>query len=192
MACCPTFLLLAYFFAHTSTAGGYLLQHHTKWCSSHNILTTVEECKRAKAALDPSAAAVTSEKYEKAPKGCSRYQGNWFFNTHDTGDVDGVSEPICKATGGEPTSVRPQNKNGDAFTSITFYAYLSSFCMVKLVRWVANALARLRVNGDSMTLRRRFRASAPHQMVQCRQHAGYSGGVRKCQGSPGSERRCGA
>ena len=106
----PTFLLLLLVFAHTSTAGGYLLQHHTKWCSSHTILATIEACKNAKKALDPNAAAVQSDNAPNAPKGCSRFEGQWFFNSHDTGKLDGVSEPICKATGGEPINACPQER----------------------------------------------------------------------------------
>ena len=87
---------------HTK-AGRYLLQHHTKWCTAHTMLATIEECKNAKKQLDASAPAVESEELDNAPKGCSRYEGKWFFNTHAKGKVDGVSEPICKARGGEPT-----------------------------------------------------------------------------------------
>ena len=96
-----TFITFA--FVHTSTAGGYLLQHHTKWCTAHTMLATIEDCENAKKSLDPNAAAVRSDNDPDAPKGCSRFEGKWFFNNHDKGEVDGVSEPICKARGGEPT-----------------------------------------------------------------------------------------
>ena len=108
----PTFLLLLLllFFSHTSTAGGYLVQHHTKWCTAHTMLATIEECKNAKKQLDASAPAVESEELDNAPKGCSRYEGKWFFNTHAEGKLDGASEPICKASGGEPINVCPQER----------------------------------------------------------------------------------
>jgi hypothetical protein len=77
-------------------AGGFVLQDHTKWCSSDSALATAKECESAKAALDPSAAAVESEELDNAPKGCSRYDGKWFFNTHAKGKLDGASEPVCK------------------------------------------------------------------------------------------------
>ena len=74
-----------------------MLQDHTKWCSSDSVLATVKECESAKAALDPSAPAVHSEEVSGHPKGCSRYDGKWFFNTHAKGKLDGASEPVCKA-----------------------------------------------------------------------------------------------
>ena len=80
------------------------MQHHTKWCSPVTMIATVDECIRAKTALDPSADAVKSEDYEKAPKGCSRTGRKWYFNTHATGALDGESEPVCKAAAGEEWS----------------------------------------------------------------------------------------
>ena len=97
-------LLLLLLFAHTSTAGGYLLQHHTKWCTAHTMLATIEDCKNAKKHLDPSAPAVESEELDNAPKGCSRYEGKWFFNTHAKGKLDGASEPVCKADAGKASA----------------------------------------------------------------------------------------
>ena len=61
------------------------------------MLATIEECKNAKKQLDASAPAVESEELDNAPKGCSRYEGKWFFNTHAKGKLDGASEPVCKA-----------------------------------------------------------------------------------------------
>ena len=81
-----------------------MLQHHTKWCSSDSVLATVKECESAKAALDPSAAAVKSEEAASAPKGCSRFEGKWFFNTHAKGKLDGASEPVCKADAGKAST----------------------------------------------------------------------------------------
>ena len=83
------------------TAGPYVLQHPTLGCSSEAILVTITECNNAKALLDPSSAAVKEEDYDKAPRGCSRFKEKWFFNTHATGKIDGVSEPVCKPTAGE-------------------------------------------------------------------------------------------
>ena len=103
MIYCSTFLLLLFFFAHTCTDGRYLVRRRDKSCSSHTILATIEDCKNAKKHLDPNAAGVQTDNDPDAPKGCSRYEGKWFFNTHAKGKVDGVSEPICKARGGEPT-----------------------------------------------------------------------------------------
>ena len=78
-----------------------MVQHHTKWCTADTLLVTLKQCSSAKAVLDPSAPAVEFEDYEHAPKGCSRHKGEWFFNTHEKGTLDGISEPICKASTGE-------------------------------------------------------------------------------------------
>ena len=83
------------------TAGPYVVQHPTLGCSSEVVLVNITECNSAKALLDPRSAAVKEEKYAEAPKGCSRFKGKWFFNTHATGKIDGVSEPVCKPTAGE-------------------------------------------------------------------------------------------
>ena len=83
------------------TAGPYVVQHPTLACSSEAILVTITECNNAKALLDPRSAAVKEEEVANAPKGCSRFKGKWYFNTHATGKIDGVSEPVCKPTAGE-------------------------------------------------------------------------------------------
>ena len=93
------FALILRILAHNT--GGFVLQHHTKWCSSDSVLATAKECESAKAALDPSAPAVHSEEVSGHPKGCSRFEGKWFFNTHAKGQLDGASEPICKTTAGK-------------------------------------------------------------------------------------------
>ena len=85
---------------YAPAAGGYVLQHHTRWCSAETIIATIEECSRAKAALDPNADAVLTENFKDAPKGCSLYKGNWIFNSHAAGTLDGVSMPVCKSTAG--------------------------------------------------------------------------------------------
>ena len=61
----------------------------------------MDECSRAKAALDPSAGVVTTEHFDGAPKGCSLYKGKWIFNSHSTGKLDGISEPVCTNTAGK-------------------------------------------------------------------------------------------
>ena len=78
-----------------------MVQHPTLGCSSEVVLVNITECNSAKALLDPRSAAVKEEKYAEAPKGCSRFKGKWFFNTHATGKIDDVSEPVCKPTAGE-------------------------------------------------------------------------------------------
>ena len=83
-----------------STAGGYLLQYHTKSCSSLTMLATLEACKNAKGALDPNADAVKLELNKDSPKGCSVYNGVWYFNIHAKGALDGTSEAVCKAMAG--------------------------------------------------------------------------------------------
>ena len=64
----------------------------------------MDECSRAKAALDPSAGVVKTENFDGAPKGCSFYKGKWMFNSHATGKLDGVSMPVCKSTAGSERS----------------------------------------------------------------------------------------
>ena len=69
------------------------------------MLGTARECESARAALDPSGPAVKSEEVGNAPKGCSRFEGKWYFNTHAEGKLDGVSEPVCKDDAGKaPTT----------------------------------------------------------------------------------------
>ena len=75
----------------------YAAQVPSKPCTADTMLATVGECSRAKAALSPDAGGVETETSANTPKGCSRWQGKWFFNTHATGKLDGESEPICKA-----------------------------------------------------------------------------------------------
>ena len=73
-----------------------MIQNHTKACSVATELSAID-CESAKAALDPSADGIEPEKNEAAPRGCARYQGTWYFNSHATGALDGESEPVCKA-----------------------------------------------------------------------------------------------
>ena len=76
--------------------GEYVIQSVNKACTLDTVLTTIDECAKAKAALDPSASEVQREDLTTAPSGCSRWNGNWFFNSM-TGKLDGASEPVCKA-----------------------------------------------------------------------------------------------
>ena len=78
-----------------------MVQHHTNSCTSNSMLATLKECSNAKDIIDPSAGAVQNEDHSGAPKGCSRHNDQWYFNTHETGALDGESEPICKATAGQ-------------------------------------------------------------------------------------------
>merc|ERR1712032_486630 len=65
-------------------------------------------CRSAKTVLDPRAVnAVKVETYEKAPKGCSRYQGGWFFNDAQTGAPEKESAPVCKASVTTTTTTKP-------------------------------------------------------------------------------------
>ena len=87
------------------TSGEFAIHHHTKPCTRTTELSSIEECRRAKVALDPSrTGAVEGDNYEGAPRGCSRYDGKWYFNSHAVGKLDGASEPVCKATAGKPTN----------------------------------------------------------------------------------------
>ena len=83
-------------------AGAFVIQDPNKQCSAGTILTTIAECSSVKTVLGPRAAAVTVEDYAKAPKGCSRTNGQWYFNTHTEGALDGTSEPVCKIIAGKP------------------------------------------------------------------------------------------
>ena len=88
----------------TYTTGAYAVQRASEACTSDTILGSISECSGAKAVLDADAGAVESENYDDTPKGCSRYKGKWYFNTHETGTLDGASDLICKATFGDVTN----------------------------------------------------------------------------------------
>ena len=85
----------------TYVTDGYMTQHVTKACSSAAALTTIEECRIAKAIIEPSASPVKTESTANVPTGCSRYAGWWYFNTNSAGKLDGVSKPVCKVTAGK-------------------------------------------------------------------------------------------
>lgn len=85
---------------HVYTKVGFAIHHHGKRCKSDTMLSTIKECSNAKAVIDPTADAVRAKDTTDAPKGCSRYQGEWFFNTHNTGAFNSVSDSVCKATSG--------------------------------------------------------------------------------------------
>ena len=79
-----------------------MVQNPSKKCSAETMLTTIAECSSVKTVFEPRAAAVKVEDYAKAPKGCSRADGEWYFNEHAEGALDGESEPVCKIIAGEP------------------------------------------------------------------------------------------
>ena len=76
----------------------FLVQYFSKLCTSDTILTTIEECRSAQSIVDPQADAVTLEHTAATPKGCSQFEGSWYFNTHETGEIYSSSEPVCKYT----------------------------------------------------------------------------------------------
>lgn len=90
--------------------GRYRVQKHSR-CSSETIITTIDECSRAKAALDAGAPAVNKEDYEGAPYGCYRHEGRWFFNTQATDTLDSVSEPVCKDIAGASNYLTSEEGN---------------------------------------------------------------------------------
>ena len=83
-------------------AGAFVVQNPSKQCSADTMLTTKEECQSVKTVLGPNTAPLKVEDYAKAPKGCSQENGQWYFNKHAIGAVDGTSEPVCKIIAGEP------------------------------------------------------------------------------------------
>ena len=93
----PTITTTATTTTAASLSGEYVIQNPKQACSSQTIVTTLEECKKAKKALEPNAPSndVQEENFEKAPGGCSRWNGVWFFNDVK-GTLDGLSHPVCK------------------------------------------------------------------------------------------------
>ena len=79
-----------------------MIQHPSKQCSADTMLTTIAECNSIKTVLDPRTTPLKVEDYAKAPKGCSRENGQWYFNEHAIGAVDDKSEPVCKIIAGDP------------------------------------------------------------------------------------------
>ena len=55
--------------------------------------------------LDPSDSTVQLDNDAKAPSGCSRYKGAWYFKSNEEGGLDGESQPVCKASSGTTTCV---------------------------------------------------------------------------------------
>ena len=92
-----TFVATSSVLRYMCVAGEYLVQHHSQGCTTDTMLATVDECSKAKAALDPGAAAVKPDSAANAPSGCSRWSGKWYFNDNPTGQLDGESEPICRS-----------------------------------------------------------------------------------------------
>ena len=99
-------------------AGQFVAQLPSKACAADAMLATADECRSAKATLSPDAAGVKLQTDEEAPKGCSRWQGKWYFNSHATGKLDGVSEPICKAGNAKRTFI--------GYLKHTFYTILAA------------------------------------------------------------------
>ena len=84
------------------TTGPFAIHHHTKPCSSVTTLPTESECYNVKLMIS-SDKGVQADDSASNPSGCSRYKGTWYFNSDAQGKLDGVSEPICKATPGKTT-----------------------------------------------------------------------------------------
>ena len=70
------------------------------------MLSSIQDCTKAKTVLDPGADAVRADNNENAPKGCSRHFGTWYYNSIVKGTLDGESEPICKALPGKEKDLR--------------------------------------------------------------------------------------
>ena len=87
--------------ANLHTAEAYTVRPSTKACSSDALLGTLFECISAKMILSPNADDVAFKNHGRSPKGCSRVDDTWYFNTYSTGSLDGVSESICKAVVGD-------------------------------------------------------------------------------------------
>ena len=101
----------------------------TERCSPDTMIATSQECSRAKAALDPKAPAVKSQHFKQSPKGCSRFAGLWFFNTHETGTFDGVSKMICKASTGKQPPQLPELNSLVFFLCLRFVFGTNEFIM---------------------------------------------------------------
>ena len=63
----------------------------------YDYITTTDECERAAAALGQSK-ITGSNNFSSRPKGCyyKASDGNYFFNSHDTGSASTGSQAICK------------------------------------------------------------------------------------------------
>ena len=78
-----------------------MVQPASEACTSATVLGSISECSGAKAVLDAGAPPVENEEdFAGGPKGCSRLKGKWYFNTHEIGALDDVSQPVCKAVYG--------------------------------------------------------------------------------------------
>ena len=81
------------------TLGQYVKNPVDKLCSPETLITTLEECRKAKLALAPdNYLEVVSEQGLNFPGGCSIWRGKFFFNFVLEGKADGVSIPVCKVT----------------------------------------------------------------------------------------------
>ena len=108
---CLSFALIIHTRRHATAAnsahraGAFVVQQPRKQCRADTMLTTIAECRSVKSVLDPRAAAVKEEDDALTPTACSRYHGQWYFNAHAEGALDGVSEPVCKIIAGEPATL---------------------------------------------------------------------------------------
>ena len=89
------------------TADAYVIQKPGNQCTPDTILGTLAECESARASLEPSAPAVIGESSAFTPKGCSRFKGEWYFNSHPTGKADDESELACKGKEAPPEGRTP-------------------------------------------------------------------------------------
>ena len=95
-------MLAKLFLRHVRVAGGYVVQHHSQACTTDTALATASECSSAQSELDPYAAAVSTEESAQFSKGCLRWKEKWIFNSHDTDELDGGSNPICQSGNADP------------------------------------------------------------------------------------------
>ena len=84
----------------TRFAEAFTVQLPANQCSSDTALTTMRDCISAKAVVNPGAGEVEEDNSENAPTGCSRFKGDWLFNTAAKGMPDGASYPVCKIASG--------------------------------------------------------------------------------------------
>ena len=71
----------------------FLFQTPDKECDA-NALLDAEACSNARWCYERDK-SITQTDTPNAPKGCSRRKGEWYFNVHATGALDGESEPVC-------------------------------------------------------------------------------------------------
>ena len=89
----------------------YVVQDPDRACTRDTMVTSLSECRRAKRSFDRNAADVESENVGDTPKGCSLYKEKWYFNSHDTGKLDGEREPICRQGNIQSDSTHGSNRS---------------------------------------------------------------------------------